>query len=260
MNFKPTIHFVKVVECQNTGEMHCNPFEYFPEFAGAGICLTHDLRYINLKLFKPDDWVILGGGGLFEVREDFQNIINWLLCRTYRTVAWGVGHNRHFGREINTEIDFNKFLYLSTRDYGYENQEYLPCVSCMNSNLDKNVKIVRDVGIIEHMEFPIDEFSYDKISNRCSIENMTDFIAGSNVIITNSYHACYWATLMEKKVILYKPFSTKFDKLEFLPVVYSGNLDSDIEKAKIYHGALESCRKKNLEFMKLIYNSIVRIG
>lgn len=65
----------------------------------------------------------------------------------------------------------------------------------------------------------------------------------------------YWATLMGKKVILYKPFSSRYDYFKFPPTLYSGNLDEDIKNAKSYSNALEECKKLNFDF----FQKVIRI-
>lgn len=62
----------------------------------------------------------------------------------------------------------------------------------------------------------------------------------------------YWATLMGKKVVLYKPFSNRFDHIKFTPVTYSGVMEADIKKAKTYPTALQECRNLNLKFFEKV--------
>lgn len=250
------IHFVHIFEGQNSGEMLCGVYDYFDAFSQKFLCLQHDIRTLNRRMISSKDWVILGGGGLLGVREDFQDTINFLLNKTYKVVLWSVGHNSHIDRIINTKIDFYKFLFYSTRDFNYNDEEYCPCPSCMSSLLNIKRSVIRKFGIIEHLDYSIEEFKFDKIKNSYSPRTIMNFIAESECIITNSYHAAYWATLMKKKVIIYKAFSTKFSYYKFEPVFYSGDLESDFNKAKIYKNALNDSRKINIEFADKIFNAI----
>ena len=61
---------------------------------------------------------------------------------------------------------------------------------------------------------------------------------------------------MGKKVILYKPFSNKFDNFKYKPCIYSGNLHEDMKHAKAYPHAKEECRKINIEFFNLVKHVI----
>ncbi len=261
-NLKPKIHFIHIYEAQNTGEMACSPFEYFgKEFSSYYDCLCHDLRSLNLKKISANDWVILGGGGLFEVREDFQQTINLILNRTYKVISWSCGHNHHNERVINSKIDYSKFFMLTVRDFGMQNQEYLPCVSCMNRELEKEAQAVRKFGIIEHLDYPINAWEIDKISNSFSIYSITKFISESECIITNSYHCLYWASLMKKKVLLYEPFSSKFSNFEFKPVLIDRNTDLNkaFDDAVIYEKSLQKCREMNENFKTKLLKTMLKI-
>ena len=57
---------------------------------------------------------------------------------------------------------------------------------------------------------------------------------------------------MNKKVILYNPFSNKFDNFKYKPVIYSGNLKSDINKAVVYSQSLEECQSENRVFFEKV--------
>lgn len=256
----PKVHFIHIFEGQNSGEMLCSPYDYFAaDFCERYECLCHDIRTLNLKKIASDDWVILGGGGLFEVRDDFQKTINALLNRTYKVVSWACGHNAHDGRNIDEKIKYERFFYLTVRDFGIPGEEYLPCVSCMNSLLDISLPIERRIGIIEHLDFPILEFDFPRISNAHSPMTIMRFIASSEIIVTNSYHSIYWATLMKKKVVLYKPFSSKFKNLKNQPVIFAGNLEESVAVSKIHEDYLAECRKLNVDFAQKILRIMKKI-
>ena len=61
--------------------------------------------------------------------------------------------------------------------------------------------IKREIGIINHKDYIIENNEYNIITNSQNIYEIIDFIRTLKVIITNSYHATYWATLMKRKVI-----------------------------------------------------------
>lgn len=60
---------------------------------------------------------------------------------------------------------------------------------------------------------------------------------------------------MKKRVILYKPFSSRFEYFKYKPIVYSGNLAVDIEKSEIFPSALEEFRRLEHSFA----NEIIEI-
>jgi len=242
------IHFIRSVDYRNAGDMKCNPMEYFDEFNKFD-CIVHNWKDIQWELIGQNDWIILGGGGLLECSDELQKTIIQLLVLSDKVIGWALGHNTHFNVRINFPIDYNRFLLYSVRDYGYKGEEYCPDVSCMSSLLDDKYIVKRRIGIIEHLAFPIEGFSEEKISNRFEARIVIRFIGESEIILTNSWHCAYWGLLLAKKVILYHPFSNKFDSFKYKPVIYSGeDLESDITKAQKYSGLLEEARDMNVAF------------
>ena len=112
----------------------------------------------------------------------------------------------------------------------------------------------RKIGVIEHLAFPIYEFNFEKISNSFAIESIIKFIGESEIIITNTWHCSYWALLMNKKVILYHPFSTKYEHYKYPPTIYSGDLEQDIKAAKNYPTFLQESMLMNKNFAKSLLN------
>lgn len=245
----PTIHFVHVVEPRNPGDMLCYPYLYFKKYFKRFNVQIHHTKDIKFESIRAHDIVILASGGCFEVLDLFQETINRLLDMCDNVIAWGCGHNAHHDRPVYWPIDFKKFKLLSVRDYKYDNQRYVPCVSCLLSQLDKKYDIVRRIGVVEHQDFPID-IDIEKINHKVGIDAIIRFIGSSEIIVTNTYHCAYWAMLMGKKVILYKPFSTKFYFFRHQPVIYSGNLEEDIAKSKTYPDYLHESRNLNYQFFE----------
>lgn len=256
-NSQKRIHFIYSAETLNAGDSVACPYHHFKYFKNCYPCFIHDIRHhIRWRDIRSDDVVILGGGGLFECREDFQELFQKLFETSKHVVAWSCGHNTHYDRTIQKQIDFNRFALLSVRDFNYQNQRYVPDVSCMRPDLAQRYEIRRDVGVIEHLDYPINDFPYDKISNAYDVNYVINFIGSSQSIVTNSYHIMYWATLMGKKVILYKPFSNKFDYFKYPSRIYSGDLAADLKAARIYPDALKECRDLNISFFQDVKNLI----
>lgn len=254
----PTIHFIHVCEPRNPGDMLSYPYLYFKSYFKHFNCMIHTTKDIKFESIKANDVVILASGGCFECLDSFQDSINRLLDMCDNVISWGCGHNAHQGRPVYWGIDFDKFRLLSVRDWQFPGQKYVPCVSCMLDLLDNKYDIKRKIGIVEHQDFPID-LEGEKINHKVGINAIIDFIGSSEIIITNTYHCAYWAMCMDKKVILYKPFSTKFNHFKHPPVVYSGDLEKDIQEAQIYPGFLQECREINLSFFASVKRIISKV-
>jgi hypothetical protein len=73
----------------------------------------------------------------------------------------------------------------------------------------------------------------------------------AEILLTNSFHGCYWGTLAGARVIAINPCSSRMQALKY-PVPFCMGLDYKpyIEKTVAYPEALEECRSVNLEFAK----------
>lgn len=246
----PRIHFIRCLDIYNTGDMNCGPDLYFKEFTNHYSCFFHSIKNIDYTLIGQKDWVILGGGGMLDCCRQYQNAINRLLEINDHVISWGLGHNEHHADNIyyweaSEKIRYDKFFLFTTRDWEYGNDRFCPCVSCMMPGLEKQYALKRRVGVLTHHAVPIKGFDFECCNNSQPLEEILAFIGSSEIILTNTYHGAYWATLMGKKVIIYQPFSNKFNYFKYRPTIYSGNLEKDIENAKAYPEALEECRSIN---------------
>ena len=79
------------------------------------------------------------------------------------------------------------------------------------------------------------------------------FIKPSKIIITNSYHGIYWATLMKRKVITMGILhSNKFNYFKYPPQKYLGDIINYINEAKIYEPALDESIDLTLNYFNEI--------
>lgn len=243
------IVFIHKLKTKNTGDQEICPYDYFKDYFDQYIVQkfdNDDLKYLSFKkaIF------ILGGGGLINQNDNWNNWTNKLIENKNKVIGWGLGFNQHYDRPVKAQMKLSEFSLLGIRDYNVK-QPYLPCVSCLRINNTVS-KIVRKIGCIIHYENTKNPFDFPTIYNNQSFEEIINFIKETEVIITNTYHAMYWSTLMNKKVILYNPFSNKFDNFKYKPVIYSGNLKSDINKAVVYSQSLEECQSENRVFFEKV--------
>jgi len=259
----PTIHFISHLYTTNAADSTFNAGVYFSELFFSYPCIHHRIVEIEFELIKPTDWVIFSGGDIYHPADI--TLFNKLIMYTGgRVITWGCGYNIQEGVDkfLNKALYKDGFALFTTREYNLETEfmkpeRYLPCVSCMQPGLDIKRKILRDVAVIEHRKHPITEFpQYEKQNHSIQALQLLDFIASSNVVITNSYHMVYWATLLYKKVVLVSKYSNKFDYYKHPPAFYSGDLQSDLNKAATYPNALEECRNLNIQFANEVVDII----
>ena len=77
----------------------------------------------------------------------------------------------------------------------------------MHPIFDKHYEIKHDIGLLfNHKSIKNNNLKekykdYRISSNTTNLEQMVEFIGISETIVTNSYHAMYWAILLKRKVI-----------------------------------------------------------
>lgn len=248
---------------KNAGDFYSAPYHYYE---GLGTALDI-YGYKSSSEKDRNKWiktisknaVIAGGGGLLnrgsfsQQMQAFEN----LAAKNKKIVLWGVGHNSKKKSDFNNidayNIDIKKFGLAGTRDYSMPG-EFVPCVSCKHEVFDKDYQVKDEVGIIFHKKTlkkksVLETFSaYPSTSNTTNIEEIVQFIGSKEKIITDSYHAMYWAILLGKKVAVI-PNSSKFFDFKYKPVFSSfENCLEDIHKANSYSGVLEECRELNDSF------------
>ena len=93
-------------------------------------------------------------------------------------------------------------------------------------------------------------------NNHKKKDKITTLFTKSETIISNSYHALYWALLLGKKVILYNSFSSKFYGFKSPLNKYSGNIEKDLSEVRIFPSMLEEARDLNIKYKNKVINFI----
>ena len=245
----------------NVGDWWCPPSRYFPfKAAREGDILDPDFDFSGI------DTLILGGGGLGA--EFFRPHLNRIRDKNIRnTILWGVG--------VDTVKDpgnilppgdydmygdyFDSFDEVGIRVYSEEQRyRYVPCASCMNNLFFKyrDIKPKKLIGFYNHIRVPLvpqdsnNKLSVDDNSGN-NLESKLDFLSSHEYIITNTYHGVYWATLLERKVVVI-PFKSGLLYFKHQPAFcWDGKITDDVlHSARTYDGALEESRLLNLDFYK----------
>lgn len=251
----PKIYFINRIDNTNTGDIWSSPLLYYSYFFQKYNIVRQDIENPDCSKISKNDIVIIGGGGLLNAFDKWNKNINDLINTGATVISWGVGFNSHYDiTKPNLSCNLNGFKLITIRDYQHPtNIEWLPCVSCMHSSLLKKKDIKRRIGIVEHKSYKITEqilSQYEKIDNTYSIEKIADFIASSEIVITNTYHITYWALLMQKKVIVMDTFSSKFEYFKYKPVFYTGDIEKDISQANIVKDFLIEAKELNNQFFE----------
>lgn len=256
----------------NTGDFFCAPHLYFPQLENSGLDI-HTIKSASASESDIQEWhdnlinnaLIIGGGGLLN-REGFEfqmKLFEAMAEKGKKTVLWGVGHNSKNKKDFNNvtdyNVDINKFGLTGVRDFSMQG-DWVPCVSCMHDIFDKPFEEEHDVGLIYHKKTIKNKRllnrldNYPSTSNTVDLDELISFIGKSHCIVTDSYHAMYWALLLNKKVITV-PNSSKFYDFKY-PAEVSNfeDFESKLKHAKAYSGVLEECREINTRFSEKVFN------
>ena len=243
----------------NTGDKFSTPTKYFDFLKNVR---TLDITELPLDQFSKEieDKIIIFGGGGFLEQDYFKDYMKVLLeAKTKLLIGWGIGHNVHGACDMlyDSHKYSEKFDLLGVRD-STSHFKWVPCVSCMHPIFDKTFEIENKIVIYEHKNFPLKnlELDFPKMKNGDSFEDIINFLGSAELVITNSYHGAYWSTLLQRRVIVMQPFSSKFFGFRH-PLIVANNFDiKDVDNIPIYPNALKEAREANLKFSKKVYAKI----
>ncbi len=265
---------------KNVGDWWSPPHRYFPE-----IKPEEEIDLISIKKsFQSENLVIVGGGGLGRTafRPHLDNLRH--SDKSYRLVAWGVGTDLDCSPEESKSMQgkisllgnfFEGFDLVGTRVYDPLHPElWTPCASCMHPEIEywRSKKASHDILIYSHKRHPITlkntisfwkknrniiqlpkglSYSYADNSGNNITEKLRS-MADARIIITNSYHGVYWATLLERQVICI-PFKSGLYSFKHSPKYIENEVTlDDLHTAPKYASALEECKNANTSFLKQV--------
>ena len=258
---------------RNIGDRACVPLTYFRSLA------TPRMRLMDVSLTDPlvssltDEIVVLGGGGLL-LPWCWHKIIQPLLERRNKVIAWGIGHHHddvHVYKKVprsdwrtsatayQQNYPVESFWICGLRDDGQPG-DYVPCSSCMSPLFDRKYAVIRDVVVYEHGALaPIAITGIPTISNvgEISLADVIGFLGSGRHVLTNSYHGMYWSILLGRKVLLYEPWCSKFQMLRYAVTVCDrDDWKEKLDLSKAYPEALAECRTLNRRFAAKVFGAI----
>jgi hypothetical protein len=238
------IAFVHRRDPRNVGDRSCCPADYFALGPGPRVDVI-DVRRAP-DLLTGATAVVIGGGGLFYFRDDLDHLLGRPGCVK---VGWGIGTNTHGATAADYRgLDLGRFDLLGLRDAG---PDWVPCVSCMSPLLDAPAPPTRRRVTYRHHQHPCHLYDIPCLTNAVgSMAEAVAFLAGAEFVVTNTYHGYYWATLLGRRVVLYRPFSSRFHRLPWpCPVAHQPeDIPAAMEQAAPYPDALAQAREATARF------------
>ncbi|WP_443751197.1 hypothetical protein [Asticcacaulis solisilvae] len=242
-------------DATNVGDWFCAPQRYF-DFPNKALA---DILDFDADALAPH--VVLGGGGLIaKTFHDHMRRLAELRPRVTSLVAWGIGESEHVDRKGGFVLPYDGLLpdYLKAfdlvgvRDFGAE-YPWVPCASCMLEQFDRDYPVTHDVVVYQHKRIPIPIDGFPARTNAGEdIDSVLEFLASGDLVITNSYHGAYWATLLGRRVLAV-PNMSKMYRLKHAPVICRAEeWQRFAPLAPRYPEALTECRAANVAFFESV--------
>lgn len=219
---------------------------------------------VGLDLMWENRWVCKNANNeetFKKFNNEFQKIFNEANRALHKNkgpkIIWGAGHNK---RDVNKREElswpkwFKDFDLVGVRDY-LQGYDWVPCASCMHPAFDKEYEIKNKIVWFEHKKQLVKGAEFGLlpiprlVNSGQNIEQTIEILGSAEIVVTNSYHGVYWATLLGRKVICVDPWSSKFFFFKHMPIMAkSRNWEEKLDEAVSYPNALAECREANLNF------------
>jgi hypothetical protein len=225
----------------NSGDIYSGAGTYFSfNFPVEFIDIKNpDLFSSSWKEKLKDSFIIIGGGGHIHLPSlDYNNGIceplNRLMDLSDKIVIWGIGNNILGTKKHIYPNCLRKALLIGLRDdislisnedlqggdiWGLPNTRHVPCPSCMSYFLfvtkQEALFPKYEIGYCVHHNSDIEIKSnrYIIMDKGEDLPCIIKFIRESELIVTDSYHAAYWALLLGRRVKVPYLYSSKFYSL-----------------------------------------------
>ncbi|GAB3227272.1 hypothetical protein GCM10027447_18210 [Glycomyces halotolerans] len=231
--------------------------------------------------------VIIGGSGLVGPGR-FESCVESIFAQRPASVAlWGIGHNFQAGVHLDPTTGWRKRVLkdgvtrlwpewlaqadaVGVRDWN-AGMPWVPCASCMLPAFDvlREREPEREFVVLNHYERGIDTtqalaegIEFEHITNNTEdlLETLTR-LASAKVVVSNSYHALYWAIMLGRGAVAVAPNSTRFHGFRW-PISYASQADwlVAVENARPSPDALDQAREANVEFSQRVLQTGRSLG
>jgi hypothetical protein len=240
----------------NVGDASTSPTLYFDWLKNTKILDIESTNFEAIDKQLRSACLIFGGGGMLAHFEGQMNII--LRSRPRALVIWGAGHNIHEAYAIEFPEYMRDFDLVGIRDHGY-GFDWVPCVSCLHDGLSMEYEPKYEIVVFEHKYNPLPIAGFPKLTNAGSdVASALRFLGSGGTILTNSYHGAYWGTLLNRRVVVVDPFSSKFNGLKYkVPIASGRTWKQALPRAQSYPDALRECRFANQRFARRVRELLV---
>lgn len=242
----------------NVGDMASNPALYLPELASHR---TADLTFVDLDVFDHLESVIVGGGGLLRDNDPSWWAQRWTaqldrLSSTHRPrqlVLWGVGHLHGYRLDLELSRFTTQADLAGIRDR-VDGVRWVPCASCLHPFFDDVPDPTHEVVVFSKDDFELRWGDAPRMTNSgFDVTAAMRFCASGDLVVTNSYHGWYWATLAGRRTVVVEPRSSKWANLAWpseIVTAQGADLIDPSRSGRRHHSALDEARAANLGFAR----------
>lgn len=256
---------------KNVGDLFCAPAQYFPlgdrmEILGwkQSECQDVETRKLWKEKFQEASTIVVGGGGLL-CSDFFKPGLDYIFQEKNpdtRVVIWGAGHNEwqlSDWRKIKCEIELpHPYDLIGVRDFGHQH-EWVPCPSCLHPAFDAVTPPEHEVVLYAHEATLLNPKTravlpteFPTLSNSADFETAIKFLSSGDLVLTDSYHGLYWATLLGRRVIAFPTSSKFYDVKHAAPLCDPRDWQRFANLAVRYPLALRECRDANTRFYEKV--------
>lgn len=240
----------QTVNLGNLAEQVCRPTDYFD------LCVEVEVVPQESREMPEDSPIVFGGSGLL-YPEISPVLETSALHNKFPLVAWGIGHNTHGGDRIDYPDWLKKFALVGLRDWGAP-FDWVPCPSCMHPAFSQSYPAPsHPVVVYDQIDYPVamdvDAPRQNNCQPREKMNEIVEFLASGETILTSSYHGAYWGMLLNRRVLVWKPWSTKFRTLPpTVEFVDESDWRAKSTLTQVHLGFLAECRRANVKFFERV--------
>lgn len=196
-------------------------------------------------------------------KSEFGSLINRALSLISKPSGprhvWGAGHNATPGEPLVYPEELARYQRVGIRDYK-AGHDWAPCASCMHPAFGKKYNKRHRAIWFEHKKQLIKDRDFGSepmlrfTNTGTDMDQTIELLGSAEIVLTNSYHGAYWATLLGCRVIVVGPWSTKFDYMRHPPIqIPIGQPWQEVvDQTSQYNHALDECRAATEQFWNKI--------
>lgn len=240
------------VDLGNPGDLHSSPRAFLgPGWQGPTVDMV-----AKVDLDINVDFVFVGGGDILANQKFTNRLLASLSGIRFRhLVVWGAGHLPDISEPVREQASL-----WGVREQGPDMDAWVPCVSGTEPEIQghSSKQALRDFLIVDHWKrrpIYIDADHTRITNNPSTLSSMLQAMADHRYVITSSYHAVYWATLLKRRAVFVSdPWQEKLRDVAW-PVPTAQTFSwALLDQTQVYTDALDQVLEANQKFRQRVWD------